>query len=142
MDWGEVEQELRSIASGAFVATVGPDGRPHLAWVALGYRDGELVFFTFRSSRKGRNLLGGDGHVALHAPEGNHAQVFVRAVARVVDDPAEVRALWDAKLMPYDASGFFGSSDNPELLVVALRPVYASVQHALGRPPDTWRAAS
>lgn len=140
LTWDEVEHELRTMATGAFVATVGPDGRPHLAWVALGYHEGELVFFTFRSSRKGRNLLGGDGHVALHGPEGDHAQVFVRAQARLVDDPAEVRALWDAQLMPYDPSGFFGSPTNPELLVVALRPVYASVQRALGRAPETWRA--
>jgi general stress protein 26 len=141
VDWDEVASEVAGISPGAFLATTGADGRPHLAWVSLGHRDRELVVFTYRTSRKGRNLLDGNGHVALHWPEGSHAQVFVRARARVVDDAAERHALWDAQLMPYDAAGFFGTADNPQLLMVVLTPVYASVQRALGQPPATWRAA-
>ena len=138
--WSDVVAEMKAVSDGAFIATTGADGRPHLAWVSFGHRDdGTMVMSTFRSSAKARNLLAGNHHVAIHLPEGNHPQIFVRAEARLVDDMVEQEALWNARLLPYDPASFFGTFDNPEVLFVVLTPVYASVQRALGRAPEVWR---
>lgn len=141
LTWNDVVAEMKAVSEGGFIATVGDDGRPHLAWVSFGHRDdGTIVLTTFRSSRKGRNLLAAaGGPVAVHLPEGNHPQIFLRAEARLVTDPVEQQALWEAKLLPYDPAMFFGTWDNPEVLFVVLTPTYASVQRALGQAPEVWR---
>jgi general stress protein 26 len=139
MRWGEVVEVCRAIAPGAFLATTGADGRPHVAWVGLAFGDTDLAMATHRRTQKARNLHA-NRQVALHWPLGNHPQVFVRAEARLLEDPADIATRWAAGGFPYDLAAFFGSPDNPELLFAVLAPSRASVQRALGQPPEIWRA--
>jgi general stress protein 26 len=139
MRWEEVVEVCRSIAPCAFLATTGADGRPHVAWVGLAFGETDLTMATHRHTRKARNLAA-NPQAALHWPLGNHPQVFMRAEARVLDRPDEIATRWAAGGFPYDLAAFFGSPDNPELVVAALSPTRASVQRALGQPPEVWRA--
>ena len=108
------------------MATVQADGRPHVAWVAIGFGDESLWAATYASSQKARNLRHRQD-VALHWPERPDRLIFMRATARLVVDPDEIERLWASELLPYDLAGFFGSVDNPELLFVELKPYRASV---------------
>jgi general stress protein 26 len=141
MDWSEVVETCRAIAPGAFLATVGDDGRPHVAWVGLAFGADDLTMATHRRTRKARNLAA-NSRVALHWPLGNHPQVFMRANARLVTDPDEISARWEAGGFPYDLAAFFGGPHNPELVFAVLAPTHASVQRALGQPPEVWRAGT
>ena len=72
------------------LATVRADGRPHVApiWFVL---DGEdLLFNTWHSSVKGRNLVR-DGRIALTVDEeiAPYAFVLVEGVAEIIDDLVE-----------------------------------------------------
>jgi general stress protein 26 len=139
MDWSELSETCRAIAPGAFLATVGADGRPHVAWVGLAFGDAELTMATHRRTRKARNLAA-NPRVALHWPLGNHPQVFMRADARLVTDSGEIASRWRAGGFPYDLAAFFGTPDSPEFTFAVLTPSHASVQRALGQPPEVWRA--
>lgn len=55
MDEEEVEEFLRSNKK-VQVATVNPDGSPHLTTLFYVLRDGRLAFWTYASSQKIRNL--------------------------------------------------------------------------------------
>jgi len=122
------------------MATTQADGRPHLAWVGIGFAaDERLWTATFAGSQKARNLRDNQ-QVALHWPEQPDQLIFMRASARLVDDPNEVRQLWADKVLPYDPALFFGSVDNPDLLYVELTPSSASVHD--GDPasaPARWK---
>lgn len=78
----------------ASLATIGPDGAPHL--VAMYYapwEDGRLAFWTYRTSQKARNLARdprctllietGDGYDQLRG-------VQIRGTVEVVEDPTDV----------------------------------------------------
>ena len=81
----------------ASLATIGPDGTPHL--VAMYYapqEDGRLAFWTYRTSQKARNLARdprcallietGDGYDQLRG-------VQVRGTVEVIEDPDQVRPI-------------------------------------------------
>ena len=138
MRWPDVVEVCRAIAPGAFLATTGADGRPHVAWVGLAYGETDLTMATHRRTQKARNLAA-NPQAALHWPLGNHPQVFMRADARLLTDPAEVADRWAAGGFPYDLAAFFGSPDSPNFTFAVLSPTRASVQRALGQPPEVWR---
>ena len=140
MDWDEFVRRARAAGGdGAYLATVGADGRPHVTWVGIGYGDGSLWTATFRSSQKARNLRH-QRAVALHWTENPDHLVFARARARLVDDPTEGRRLWAAGVLPYDPSRYWASPDDPELLFVELALERASVSGADPPvPPSVWR---
>lgn len=48
--------ELLASAAVATVATIDPDGSPHLSLAWVGLEDGEIVFATLDDQRKIRNL--------------------------------------------------------------------------------------
>src|SRR5690349_78524 len=94
MNWTDVLGRIRANrADGAFLATSGPDGRPHVAWVGLGLGDETFWTATFRGSRKHRNLEF-EPRFALHWQEHTEHLLFGRGRARLVTDPAEARELW------------------------------------------------
>lgn len=140
LTWEQLRSSCTELADGAFLATVQADGRPHVAWVGIGFdTDERLWTATDASSQKAKNLRH-RSDAALHWPERADRLIFARAVARLVDDPVERRDLWDRRVLPYDQSRFFGSPDNPELLFVELRPTRVSVHD--GDPshrPAVWR---
>lgn len=137
--WDELREACASVADGAFMATVQPDGRPHLAWVGIGFASDHLWTATYASSRKARNLRHASA-VALHWPERPDRLIFMRATARVVDERDEASSLWGARVLPYDQEQFYGSVDNPELLFVELTVQHASVHDGdPTSPPAVWR---
>jgi general stress protein 26 len=127
LDWNDLEKLCVDLADGAFMATVQADGRPHVAWVGIGFGDERLWTATYASSQKARNLRHCQD-VALHWPERPDRLIFMRAQARLVDDPVERAQRWEEQVLPYDQEQFYGTSDNPELLYVELVPLRASVQ--------------
>ena len=105
------------------LATVRADGRPHVApiWFVL---DGEdLLFNTWHSSVKGRNLVR-DGRIALTVDEeiAPYAFVLVEGVAEIIDDLVESKK-WatriGARYMGADQAEAFGERNGVpgELLV-------------------------
>ena len=105
------------------LATVRADGRPHVApiWFVL---DGEdLLFNTWHSSVKGRNLVR-DGRIALTVDEeiAPYAFVIVEGVAEIIDDLTESKK-WatriGARYMGADQAEAFGERNGVpgELLV-------------------------
>ncbi len=122
------------------MATVQADGRPHLAWVGIGFADDERLWTaTFASSQKAKNLRH-NSDVALHWPEQHDRLIFMRAQSRLIDNQAGRRELWSRQVLPYDQEAFFTTPDNPELLFIELTPTRASVHD--GDPshqPLVWR---
>src|SRR5262245_2701017 len=90
----------------AKLATVRPDGRPHLApiWFAL---DGDtIVFTTWHTTVKAANLRR-DARIALCVDDETppFAFVVIEGVATLSDDPAELRT-WAARI----AARYMGSA--------------------------------
>lgn len=90
------------------VATVGPDGWPHVAPMWYTMQDGEVVFRSFTKSQKIVNLRR-DPRVTILAEEGTaYAElkgVMIKGEAEVVDDPAVVLRLYGALAARYPMLG-------------------------------------
>ena len=117
--WGRAHELLESGPKGPdagfFLATVGPDGRPHTAGIGAVWYDGDLYFTSGPKTRKSRNLADNAAcSVAVKFPgmdltfDGEAAIVTEPAVlARVAEIyrqlgwPAEVAA--DAFTAPFSA---------------------------------------
>ena len=137
MDWDELAGLLTD-GGLAHIATASADGRPHVAVVAPFVEGDRLWIFTMRGSGKAKNLAE-NPRIALMWRSGS--EIYVRAEAGLVDDPAEKARLWQSDLLPFDPVGFFGTPDNPDLLLVRVTPQSATV---LGMGPTgpsrrTWR---
>lgn len=97
---------------------------------------------TYASSQKAENLRH-HRSVALHWPERHDRLIFVRATARLIDDPDERSQRWDEGVLPYDQEQFYGTKDNPELLYIELTPSRATVHGGDPTvPPRVWRRSS
>jgi general stress protein 26 len=142
LDWNDLEKLCVDLADGAFMATVQADGRPHVAWVGIGFGDQRMWTATYASSQKAKNLR----HrldVALHWPEHPERLIFARATARLIDDPDERSWCWEQGLLPYDQELFYGTKDNPELLYVQLTPSRVTLHGGdPATPPRVWRRPS
>jgi PPOX class probable F420-dependent enzyme len=71
-----------------WLATIDPDGRPHVTGIGAAWYDGTLWFSTGRTSRKGRNLAR-DPRCTLSVST-SELDLVVEGTAQVVDDPALV----------------------------------------------------
>ena len=78
------------------VATIEPDGTPHLVTMYYALRDGRIAFWTYRASRKARNLAR-DPRLTCLVEAGEEyfdlRGVQVAGVARRIDEPAGVTAV-------------------------------------------------
>ena len=78
------------------LATINRDGTPHLVTMYYVMLDGQITFWTYRSSQKARNMAR-DPRIACLVETGDEyfdlRGVQVQGVARTVDDPAEVLAI-------------------------------------------------
>ena len=78
--------------------------------------------------------------VALAFPERPDQLAFGRGTVRLLDERAETDAFWDSGILSYDLAMFFGTKDNPELLVVEVSPTRIAVASLLApdAPPRVW----
>jgi PPOX class probable F420-dependent enzyme len=78
------------------LATINRDGTPHLVTMYYVMMDGQITFWTYRSSQKARNLAR-DPRVACLVEAGNEyfdlRGVQVQGVVQITEDPAEVLAI-------------------------------------------------
>jgi len=138
LGWDELREAVQATGDGLYLATVGPDGRPHVAYVSAGWADRRLWISSFASSRKIANLTA-EPRAALTCPPTPEVNVLIRAEARIVTDPAEARRLWDEQVLPYDPSQFFSGPEDPEARFVELRPTTASIHTLWPSPTRRWR---
>lgn len=75
------------------LATINPDGTPHLVAMFYALRDGNIAFWTYRASQKARNLAR-DPRLTCLVEDGEDyfelRGVQVRGIARSIEDPATV----------------------------------------------------
>jgi PPOX class probable F420-dependent enzyme len=96
----------------AKVATVRPDGRPHVAPVWFDLDGDKLIFTTFETTVKGKNLRHNPYvSISLDDEESPHAYVVYEGKAEVIDDMDLLRT-WATKLggkyMGQDVAEAFG----------------------------------
>ncbi len=121
MNWTDVTEHLTGLAH---LATVTPDGRPHVA-IAGAVVDGDALWFGTRaSSGKARNIAVNAAVAMMWSPA---AEAYVQGQAELVDDVDEKRRVWDSGIFPYDLATFFGSPDDENFVFVRVRPRSATV---------------
>jgi general stress protein 26 len=121
MNWTEVTEHLTGLAH---LATVTPDGCPHVA-IAGAVVDGEVLWFGTRaSSGKARNIAANPEVAMMWSPA---AEVYVQGVAELVADVDEKRQMWNSGRFAYDLAMFFGSPENEDFVFVRVRPRAATV---------------
>jgi len=78
------------------LATISRDGTPHLVTMYYVMLDGQITFWTYRSSQKALNLAA-DPRVTCLVETGEQyfdlRGVQVQGVVRLIDDPAAVREI-------------------------------------------------
>ena len=91
-----------------WLATVRPEGRPHLMPVWGIWLDGALWFSCSNGSRKTRNLVS-DGHCSVATDDADQP-VVIEGTAEVVVDEADLRRVLEAENAKY------GTAYGPEML--------------------------
>ena len=111
----------------AKLATVRPDGRPHVAPVWFDLDGDELVFMTGHDTVKGRAIRR-DGRVCLCVDDERppFAFVTIEGIATVSEDPAELR-YWATRIggryMGAEAADAYGARNAvPGELLVRVKP--------------------
>ena len=141
--WTEVVAHAKRLGPDCFVATVRPDGGPHLAVVSPGFVGELLVVATWETSVKARNLRAGSEvmfHWVVREETGND-MLLVRGAPHLVDDRHRSCELWEMECLPYDLADWYGGPDDPELLWVETTPTYASLHRNLGEGGGSvWRS--
>jgi PPOX class probable F420-dependent enzyme len=92
-------QEAAAVLDGARkvqLATINPDGTPHLVAMYYVMLDGQITFWTYRTSQKALNLAR-DPRVTCLVESGEQyfdlRGVQVQGTVRRIEEPAEVRAI-------------------------------------------------
>lgn len=94
----------------ATVATIEPDGRPHLSVVWVGRDGDDVLFSTVRGRRKTRNLERDPRTTLLVYPKDDpYTYLEIRGTATLVDDPT--RSLIDEMSHKYEGKGWAGAPD-------------------------------
>ena len=122
MEWTDVVPSLRGLAH---LATADTDGTPHASVVMAGVDGDHLWIATDRTSKKARNLAANPRIAIFWQPE---EEAYVSGSVELLDDADTKQHVWDGEILPYDPARFFGSVDNPDLLMVKVNPETAIVQ--------------
>lgn len=133
MKWEEFTAAAAATSWVTYLGTIDRSGRPHVSAVAPGFTPGSVWFATRRSSKKYDNLAS-NPEVSFHWPVGNHdapGELIARGAAELFTSETDRTRLWNATVLPYDLSGFWGSPDNPDLAFVEVE-----VDHARLLGPD------
>jgi PPOX class probable F420-dependent enzyme len=113
------------------LATINPDGTPHLVTMFYVLRDGRMAFWTYRASQKARNLAR-DPRLTCLVEEGERyfelRGVQVNGIAHRIDDPDGVAAigrLVAARLIgvPADAVDGYVAQAAPKRVAYVVEPV-------------------
>lgn len=120
----------------AHLATVRPDGRPHVAaiWVVV---DGEeIVFTTWHESVKGRNLARTHfAALSVDDPNPPYSFIALEGPVTIIDDPAESNrwaGIIGGRYMGADRAVEFGERNGvPGEVVCRLRPSHMTGQAAI-----------
>jgi len=94
----EVEQFLGE-ARDLHVATIGPDGAPHMVTMWYGIVDGKIAFWTYGKSQKVRNLERDPRLTVLVADGDQYSElrgIQIQGRARILHDPDDVGAIGEA----------------------------------------------
>ena len=115
----------------AHLATVREDGRPHVAPIWVGVDGDEIVFTTWHTSVKGKNITR-TGYAALSIDDTAEGSSYVTIEGTVTMDPdPEQSRIWATKLggkyMGEDRAAEFGERNGvPGEYVCRLRPTHLS----------------
>ncbi len=123
MHWDELAGQLAA-AGLATAATSNANGQPHVSVVATAVEGDGLWFLTSLTSGKAKNLAENRRIALLWRPQ---AEIYLTADVELVHDGAEKSRVWHSGLLPYDPAGFFGSPDNPDLVLIRVKPTAATV---------------
>ena len=105
----------------ATVATIEPDGRPHLSVIWLGRDGDDILFSTVRGRRKTDNLERDPRATVLVYPQDDpYTYLEVRGTATLVDDPQ--KALIEQMSHKYLDKPYPWHKDTEERVVVRLTP--------------------
>lgn len=142
MNLDDVKAESLRYGSIAYLGTVSASGRPYVSPVAVRWVDDELLAFVSTAEAKVVNLRGNDQltvHFAVSEATGwDSCMLWGRA--RVIDDTAGRRALWDR--MGYDLGAFEpGGPEADTHVFLALAPTKAVILRMYGmKGRETWHA--
>jgi len=120
MEWDEFVGAAKASSWVTYLGTIDTVGLPHVAVVAPGFTPGSAWFATRRTSKKFRNLETNPA-AAFHWPVSNPdapGEVIARGSARIHGSSEDRVRLWNAGVLPYDMSGFFGSPENEDVVFV------------------------
>jgi PPOX class probable F420-dependent enzyme len=120
--WPEVERRL-TVSHDYWVATVRPDGRPHVMPVWGVWLDGRLWFSSGGRARKARNLAA-DPRCTMTTDDAQNPVVLDGVAARV-DDADDISAFVVAMNAKYDAGMTVDFLDPAVNATFAVRPVRA-----------------
>jgi PPOX class probable F420-dependent enzyme len=134
LPWSHVD-DLLVKARTYWIASVRPDGRPHLAPV-WGVWANELIFETSSESVKARNL-GAEPRCSFHIDH-VEAGVIVEGTAEATQDEAIVRAFAESYVVKYER-GVDQYLERPVSIVFRLVPRVAySFREYLGQTATRW----
>jgi general stress protein 26 len=119
VDWIDVVPHLTGLTH---IATSDAAGHPAVAIVSALVVDDDVWFQARRTSTKVRNLLENPSIALMWQPAG---EAYVWGDATVIDDVDVKRRWWPD--WHYDAAEFFGSPDDPGVVVVRVTPARATV---------------
>ena len=136
MQWSEVAAHL---TGQAHLATIQPDGTPHVSkvWPAV---DGETIWIGTRTnSGKARNLRVNPQAALMFEPQ---AEVYLSGEAELVSDEGAKRRVWSSGIFEYPLESFFGSADREDFVFLKVAPKRAIVmlQSESGIRRETWEA--
>ncbi|MFN0089667.1 MAG: pyridoxamine 5'-phosphate oxidase family protein [Acidimicrobiales bacterium] len=132
MDWTELATHLNGIAH---LAAASPTGEPHVSVVAPILEEGRLWIMTRATSGKAARLAANPRAALVWRSAKTSSEAYLYGRAELVDDLAEKRRLWTSGRLPFDPAAFFGSAENPDLVLVRITPTRAVVLTSVdGRP--------
>jgi general stress protein 26 len=139
LTWPDVLGYIKGAGLG-HLSTASLEGDPHVALVFVVQRGEELMFTMRTSSSKARNLMANPKLALMW--QGNNAETYVWASAKIVHDQAVKSDLWNGGYFPFDLAHFFQREDAPIWCAVRVVPNRAvvMVQGEAGLTRRTWRA--
>jgi general stress protein 26 len=122
LPWSWARERLET-SRNYWVASLHPEGRPHLIPVWAVWAEPVLFFSTAKTSRKARNLYDNQ-NISVSTERADEA-VILEGTATVEEDHGVLRPVWDAYKAKYD-----WSLEGEPMFVVRPRLAFAFIEHA------------